>query len=315
MAPRRAIMRLPRHLPAITSPDLATTSLTEPPGLTEQADIILVADERLAPPARRPGWHLWAWGAAILLHVLVIALALYNRAKPLPEDQDQPPGISMVFDKGGTTQAMAPPAPNHGPPQPAQTPTQPPPPQPQPQAEVNLNMPQNPLADIPLPPPPPHAQPHTTTHHQPAPPHYAMMLNGMSYGNASPTAPAPPAHQALNLSLPQTDAQAVMGPELTVKGDIGADWMSELSSWVNADKYYPAQAAEQGQQGTAEIEFTVDRQGNVSGLKLLSSSGSNFLDLAWQGLFQGVTLPPFPPGTKSDHITVDATMQYELESP
>jgi len=140
-----------------------------------------------------------------------------------------------------------------------------------------------------------------------------MMMSGMSYGSSpSNLAAAPSQHRALNLDMPQSDAQAVSGPQLTVKGDIGADWMSALNDWVNAHKYYPQAAAEQGQQGSVQIEFTVDRHGNVTGLHMLSSSGYNFLDLAWLGMFQGVQLPPFPPGTTSDHITVDATMQYEL---
>ena len=169
-------------------------------------------------------------------------------------------------------------------------------------------MPQNVLSELPPPPPQPHPpQPHPALPH-----HYAMMMNGMSYGSPSPLTPAPPAHRALNLDLPQSDMQATAGMQLEVKGEIGADWMSALNDWVNAHKYYPQAAAEQGQQGSVQIEFTVDRQGNVTGLHMLSSSGYNFLDLAWLGMFQGVQLPPFPPGTTSDHITVDATMQYEL---
>jgi periplasmic protein TonB len=298
-----AIMRLPRHLPA-------TTPLTEPP------DIILAADERFAQPADRQGWHPWAWGAAILLHILALAILLYTREEPLPSPQEAPVGVSMVFEHGGQPQNEAPPKSVQGLPQQAQTPTAPPPPPPQPQAQVNLGLPQNPLAVLPLPPPQPQAPPHPVQPLRPhMPPHYAMMLNGMSYGSPSPYAPAAPSHRAMNMDLPETDAQAVMGPELAVKGDIGADWMSALNDWVNRHKYYPQQAAEQGQQGTAEIEFTVDRHGNVTGLRLLNSSGYQFLDLAWLGLFQGVQLPPFPPGTSSDHITVDATMQYELVGP
>ncbi len=304
---RPAITRLPRHLP------VTITALTEPP------DIILAADERLALPEGDKNWHPWAWAGAILLHILALAIALYTREPRLQAPQEAPEGISMVFDRGGQQQSMAPPNATHGMPQPAATPTAPPPPPPPPQPEVSLGLPQNPLAELPMPPPHPAPHPAQQTAPHPRPPlpqHYAMMLNGMSYGSPATLAPAKPSpHRNLNLDLPQTDAQAVMGPELSVKGDIGADWMSALNDWVNRHKYYPQAAAEQGQQGNVEIEFTVDRHGNVTGLHMLSSSGSNFLDLAWLGLFQGVKLPPFPPGTKSDHITVDATMQYELIGP
>ncbi len=272
------------------------------------------------------GWPFWAWLLAILLHVLVIFIAMHLRGKPLPDEQEAPSGISVQLDNNsGQQQTAAPPSPNRGPPQMAQSPTAPPPPPPPPpqpqQPEVNLNVPPDLLANLPPPPPRPQAQPHPrqrpVAKRPPAlPGNGMMMMSGMSYGSSpSNMAAAPSPHRALNLDLPQTDAQAVAGPQLTVKGDIGADWMSELNDWVNAHKYYPQAAAEQGQQGAVTIEFTVDRQGNVSGLKMLTSSGYQFLDLAWLGMFQGVQLPAFPRGTKSDHITVDATMNYELVAP
>ncbi len=132
----------------------------------------------------------------------------------------------------------------------------------------------------------------------------------MSYGN--PDQPAPPSHQALNLSLPQSDAQAVAAQDLTIKGNIGADWKAAFHKWVDEHKYYPDAAVAQGQQGNVQIQFIVDRNGHVTGLHLLGSSGSPFLDQAWLGLFEDAQLPSFPPGTASDNVTIDATMHFEL---
>jgi protein TonB len=259
-----------------------------------------------------------------LLHLALIALLLLfarHRAPP-PEEQASAPGVSVVFDNGGAPQTAAPPAPAQGPSSPATAPAPPPPPPPPPQQaetqpEVNLNMPSTPFATMqsvpeapPMPQPkhPPQAHPRPRT-----PPQHYLVMNNMSYGNpAQPAPPMPHARQALSLNLPQSDAQAVNAPEVSIKGDVGADWQAELSRWVNDHKYYPQAAAEQDQQGDVRIEFTVDRQGNVTGLRLLSSSGSTFLDQAWLGLFQQNQLPPFPTGTKADHVTVDATMHFEL---
>lgn len=135
-------------------------------------------------------------------------------------------------------------------------------------------------------------------------------MNNMSFGKPAPNLPN--AHRALSLDLPQSDQQAVNAPELTIKGDVGANWESELNKWVNEHKYYPEAAAAQGQQGDVQIEFTVDRSGRVKAVRLLSSSGSVFLDQAWLGMFQGTDLPAFPPGSKSDTVTVNATMHYTL---
>jgi protein TonB len=253
---------------------------------------------------------------AALLHALVIALFILFARERVPPEPQSPPGISVVFDNGGTTQTQAPPAPRVGPQTPAEAPppAAPPPPQvAQAQPEVNLNMPELPQPTVQSTPRPQTRtppRPHAIQRPRPAPPQHYIVMNNMSYGNPSP--PMPQAQQGMNLSLPMSDAQAVNGPELTIKGDVGADWDAELNKWVNDHKYYPDAAIENNQQGAVEIEFTVDRAGNVTGLHMLSSSGSTFLDQAWLGLFADNTLPPFPPGSKSDHVTVDATMHFEL---
>jgi protein TonB len=281
---------------------------------------LLAAGERLAAPPPPPRWgkitRRLAWAAAVLLHALVIALFILFARERLPPEAQSPPGISVVFDNGGTTQTQAPPAPRVGPETPAEAPppAAPPPPQTaQEQPNVNLNLPDMPLATVQSAPQPQtqqKPQPRPVHRPRPAPPQHYMVMNNMSYGNPSP--PMPQAQQGMNLSLPMSDAQAVNGPELTIKGDVGADWDAALNKWVNDHKYYPQAAVEQNQQGNVEIEFTVDRAGNVTGLHLLNGSGSTFLDQAWLGLFADNTLPPFPPGSKSDHVTVDATMHFEL---
>jgi len=280
----------------------------------------LAAGDRLAAPPPPPRWgkrtRRLAWAMAAVVHALVIVLLLrFTREKP-PMEPQSPPGISVVFDNGGTTQTSAPLAPRQGPESPAVAPppAAPPPPQTaQAQPNVNLNLPDMPLPTVQTTPQPQNHEkprPHAIAHPRPAPAQHYMVMNNMSFGNPSP--PMPQAQQGMNLSLPMTDAQAVNGPELTIKGDIGADWDAELNQWVNDHKYYPQAAVEQNQQGNVEIEFTVDRAGNVTGLHMLGSSGSPFLDQAWLGLFADNTLPAFPPGTKADHVTVDATMHFEL---
>ncbi len=229
----------------------------------------------------------------------------------------------MVFDHGGQQQNTAPPQATHGQTQPLETPTAPPPPPPPPQPEVSLGLPQNPLAELPMPPPHPAPHPAQQTPPHPRPPlpqHYAMMLNGMSYGSPATLAPAQPSpHRQLNLSLPQTDAQAVMGSSVEVKGDVGPDWDAQLAQWVNINKknIYPDAAAEQGQQGDVVVEFTVDRSGKISGLHLVSSSGSPFLDQTCLNIFrgEGVHVPPFPPHTPDNSVIVDFTMHYQLIGP
>jgi protein TonB len=298
------------------------------------ADIDALAREHLAPeiPLRRN--RPWVWALTVIIHLLIVLALLFLVRIKLPPEPRNPPSIDLVFapepdqqqsvtgstqvTQAGAPQPTAPQNALHAPPSPA---TAPPPPgsaPPPSEPEVNLNMPPMPFADTPSAPTPPQPQPHPPTRpirHPTQTPKYTMM-QGMSLGNgageAPPAPPEPQAQPGMNLSLPESDTQAVNAPDVVVKGDIGDDWKAELDRWVNTHKYYPQAAIEQNQQGNVAIEFTVDRQGNVSALKLLGSSGSPFLDQAWLGLFQQSQLPPFPPGTKANTVTVDATMHFEL---
>jgi protein TonB len=275
----------------------------------------------LAPPLRPWRRRPWAWGAALALHIAALLFIIFFLRVVPPKDEDSAPGVAVVFDHGGETQTAAPPSPLKGAQEATAAPPPPPPPPPPQSAaaqpEVNLNMPDMSMPELPplpqtaaqAPPPPRPAPAHR------APPHPAqryVMMNGMSYGQASPSPPHLSSRPALNTSLPESNAEAVNAPELTIKGKIGADWKAELSRWVNEHKYYPDAAAEQGQQGNVTVEFTVDRNGNVTGLRMLDGSGSPFLDQAWLGLFANNTLPPFPPGTQSQTLDIVATMHFEL---
>ncbi len=307
----------------MTPPRSPIPILPSSSGPATDADLALEAGaaERLAPPLRPWRRRPWAWGAALALHLAVLLfILLFVRVVPMQE-QDSAPGVAVVFDNGGETQTAAPPAPLKGM-QEATAAAQPPPPPPPPpsadtQPEVNLNMPSMPMGELPSmaqQAPQARAQPRAVPA-RPAPPHPSqryVMMNGMSFGQANPLPPQPHAQPALNTSLPESNAEAVNAPELTIKGEIGADWKAALNRWVNEHKYYPDAAAEQGQQGEVTIEFTVDRDGNVTALRMLSGSGSPFLDQAWFGLFANNTLPPFPPGTKSNTLDITATMHFEL---
>ncbi|OYY05013.1 MAG: hypothetical protein B7Y73_02760 [Acidocella sp. 35-58-6] len=291
------------HRFTITAP--ITTALTEPSGL------LASTHQRTSPRPPDPQ-RPWFWLAALALHAFVIALFLISFERRQTEDFQTPTGVSVVFDTPGAQQTQAPPHQVEGPTTPAQAPppAAPPPPEAS-QPEVNLNMPAMPLAALPAP-TPQRAQPQPQ-HRQAKPshqaPHYVVM-NNMSFGSPSP--PVPFAQRSLNLNLAAADLQAAAGQTLTIKGDAGSNWDAALNKWVNEHAYYPDAAIAQNQQGSVKIQFTVDRAGNVSGIKLLTGSGSPFLDQAWPGLFKDAQLPPFPPDAKSDTVTVTATMHYIL---
>ncbi len=315
-------------------PRLATALPTRAGAVAIAAGLTAAAGPLALPeqPRRR---RYSAWAAAALLHALALALLFLTLRQRNPPDLQAPAEVAVVFDNGGEKQATVPKAPHAGPteqaetppprplplpPQPAPQPTPPPPQQmAQAQPDVRLDMPQYMLPAPTLPPAPtlqapPPARPAPRPHPRPRPSHNYLVMNDMSFGGAGSTSnqARPSAHPGLNLNVPQASQQSA-DDDLNVKGDAGADWNAALRKWVDEHSYYPSAASEQGQQGYVRIRFTTDRAGNVTGLRLLGSSGSPFLDQAWLGLFENAQLPPFPPDAKDDHVTVDATMHYELE--
>lgn len=292
---------LPRH-----HPRLATTLPTEPGALPA------LARQRILP--RPPDqWRPWFWLAALLLHILAIAAILFFLRPPRMHEAFEPTGISVVYEPGAK-QAASPrpspvPTPTHAPPPAAPPPA---PAEAEAQPEVNLNLPTSPLAELPVPTPQPAPQapptPHPTPHRQRAQ-HY-MVMNNMSLGTPAP--PVPFADKSLNLNIGGADNDFANTPQITIQGHIGSDWQAGFNKWVNDHIYYPQAAVEQNQQGSATIEFTVHRDGHVTGIHLLQSAGSPFLDQAWMDIFADNNVPPFPPGTANDTIKITATLNYEL---
>jgi TonB family protein len=172
-----------------------------------------------------------------------------------------------------------------------------------------------PLPFVPAPLPVPPTPPRTVPPAPPAPPAQRyLVMNNMSYGGPPQGAAASPAPQSgrLNLALNQSVMRNAFAREFSIHGDIGPDWEAALSQWVNERKYYPEPALEMDQQGSVAIRLVVARDGSVLNVTLLQSSGSPFLDQAWLGMFRGARVPPFPPGTPSNEITLEATMHYIL---
>jgi protein TonB len=210
----------------------------------------------------------------------------------------------------------APPVP--APPIPAPAPPAPPPPSVDTsEAEMNVPMPTLPPLSLPLPPPPlplppTPQQPTRTARRNPSRSRSdlgGMVMNGMSFSGGGSTAGG--TARGLNLSTPETE-QPGSGEDLSIKGDVGANWDAELRQWVEDHKYYPEGAGMMGQQGTVVVNFTVDRAGHVTGLSFVSTSGFALLDQAWLGLFRNAALPPFPANAKSNTAVITASMRFEI---
>ncbi len=93
---------------------------------------------------------------------------------------------------------------------------------------------------------------------------------------------------------------------------LGTDWRNALAAWVEAHKYYPQQAVLNNEDGSPQVEVRVRRDGKVQSVMLETRSGSQWLDLALQGMFRSARLPPFPDDARENEITFTFTMHYIL---
>ncbi|MGE0224418.1 MAG: energy transducer TonB [Acetobacteraceae bacterium] len=194
-------------------------------------------------------------------------------------------------------------------------PVPPPPPEPD-GAQTEAVQPE--ALPVPPPPPPPASPPQRMAAALPRarPPAQAPtgfpMPQAFSLGPTQPARPdrAPRADPSYGPAVP---AQTSFGQFARItKGRVEASWMNALRDWWDRNGYYPRQAAALQQDGTVRIEIVVDRWGKVHSVELLGRSGSQFLDLGAQAVFRGATVPPFPPNSKDDQITLELTVNYIL---
>jgi TonB family protein len=67
--------------------------------------------------------------------------------------------------------------------------------------------------------------------------------------------------------------------------------------------------------GTVVIEFLIGRDGQVTGMKLVKSSGDVALDrAAWHGITDALPLPKLPSEFKGDHLSLRCTFLYNPDT-
>jgi TonB family protein len=134
----------------------------------------------------------------------------------------------------------------------------------------------------------------------------------------SPHRYAPPrvpgARQPLDFSLgPLNRGPGSVQPFASFRGgEVGADWRNALRRWLDEHAYYPPQAAQAGEDGDVVIRVVATADGRVQSATILSRSGSQWLDMATEGMMNGATLPPIPPDVANPTFTFDLTMHYIL---
>ncbi|MBI0434025.1 energy transducer TonB [Roseomonas sp. KE0001] len=90
------------------------------------------------------------------------------------------------------------------------------------------------------------------------------------------------------------------------------NWQQELLAWVRSRGFYPPQAAMAGESGPVTLQVTVARDGRVTGLRMISRSGSRWLDMGATAIFRDGQAPRFTPEMEGDSTTFNFTIHYVL---
>jgi protein TonB len=108
----------------------------------------------------------------------------------------------------------------------------------------------------------------------------------------------------------QADRPAAPLPGLSSRNsDALPNWKTQLVAKLERAKRYPSEA--RGDQGTAQLAFSVDRQGGVHNARITHSSGSSALDHETLALIQRAQpLPPPPPEMQGAQIPVVVPIRY-----
>ena len=115
----------------------------------------------------------------------------------------------------------------------------------------------------------------------------------------------PPPGRAYKAAAPQT--------RLTPYAQAGEDsWRSRINGRLNRFKRYPKDALRLKRQGVGQVRFTLDRQGHVLAVTLVSSAGLPSLDREIQALVKRASPLPTPPADAYVNGTVELTLPIDF---
>lgn len=92
-----------------------------------------------------------------------------------------------------------------------------------------------------------------------------------------------------------------------------ADYMARLSAWLEKHKQYPRRAQRRRQEGTALLQFVIDREGRVIEYRIRESSGHEILDEEVAAMIERAQpLPGFPDDMPRARLELVVPIQFLL---
>ncbi|KPF97609.1 energy transducer TonB [Rhodopseudomonas sp. AAP120] len=123
--------------------------------------------------------------------------------------------------------------------------------------------------------------------------------------------PAPRSSAAPNVERRARDAMAAAAGAMAAA--VLPSYRQRLAAHLQRFKRYPAEARAAGQQGTATLNFTVGRSGQVLGASLARSSGNAALDAETLAMVRRAEpLPPFPPELNQASLRISVPVSFSV---
>lgn len=93
-----------------------------------------------------------------------------------------------------------------------------------------------------------------------------------------------------------------------------ATWQSALLARIETRKRYPTEARNRGEQGTAKIQFSIDRHGNLVNATIIESSGHAILDEEALAVLQRASpLPPPPAHMQGESVALTLPLSFTIK--
>lgn len=94
-----------------------------------------------------------------------------------------------------------------------------------------------------------------------------------------------------------------------------ANYYAQLSRYLAQHKRYPMAARRQRREGVAEVEFTLNRQGQVLNARIVRSSGHAMLDQeVLEMLTRAAPMPSFPSSINQNQLVITLPVSFSLRN-